>query len=172
MQSRSVMGFLAASYSRCIRTASFLQWRQHRALHSKCTPAVMHESQQVVQMPWMGPASSSAVASKAAMSAALQEYNEHVHVLLTTGAPEARALLSTSLPPRVRVQYVPLDNHLCIQLFLAHWRPQACILMVRSMSACRGSIEATMEAASQQAVMQKLARAASTATHADVLARV
>jgi hypothetical protein len=31
----------------------------------------------------------------------LQEYNEHVHVLLTTGTPEAHQLLSSSLPARV-----------------------------------------------------------------------
>lgn len=35
-------------------------------------------------------------------SAALQEYNEHVHVLLTTCTQEARSLLQNSLPPRVR----------------------------------------------------------------------
>jgi hypothetical protein len=34
---------------------------------------------------------------------AVQEYNEHVHVLLTTKSAEAISLLSTSLPPRVRV---------------------------------------------------------------------
>lgn len=32
----------------------------------------------------------------------LQEYNEHVHVLLTTKSAEAIALLSSSLPSRVR----------------------------------------------------------------------
>jgi hypothetical protein len=31
----------------------------------------------------------------------LQEYNEHVHVLLTTSTPEARTLLHNSLPSRV-----------------------------------------------------------------------
>eukprot|EP00882_Tetradesmus_deserticola_P020521 GHRQ01022170.1.p2 GENE.GHRQ01022170.1~~GHRQ01022170.1.p2 ORF type:complete len:317 (+),score=91.28 GHRQ01022170.1:883-1833(+) len=59
----------------------------------------------------------------------LLEYNEHVHVLLTTSTPEARTLLQNSLPPRVTVQFLPLDNMLCMRQFLAHWKPQACILM-------------------------------------------
>ncbi|WIA36478.1 hypothetical protein OEZ86_007778 [Tetradesmus obliquus] len=59
----------------------------------------------------------------------LLEYNEHVHVLLTTSTPEARTLLQNSLPSRVTVQFLPLDNVLCIRQFLAHWKPQACILM-------------------------------------------
>lgn len=59
----------------------------------------------------------------------LLEYNEHVHVLLTTKSAEAISLLSTSLPPRVIVQDVPLDNYISMRRFLAHFQPQACILM-------------------------------------------
>jgi hypothetical protein len=32
---------------------------------------------------------------------------------------------------QVTVQFLPLDNVLCMRQFLAHWKPQACILMVR-----------------------------------------
>jgi hypothetical protein len=41
----------------------------------------------------------------------LQEYNEHVHVLLTTSTPEARTLLQSSLPPRVGVPCQLLQAH-------------------------------------------------------------
>lgn len=54
----------------------------------------------------------------------LQEYNENVHVLLTTGTPEAHALLSGSLPRRVVLQHAPFENAASIQLFLEHWKPQ------------------------------------------------
>lgn len=37
----------------------------------------------------------------------MQEYNEHVHVLLTTKSAEAISLLSSSLPSRVRVGSKP-----------------------------------------------------------------
>ncbi|KAG1655366.1 hypothetical protein FOA52_012093, partial [Chlamydomonas sp. UWO 241] len=59
----------------------------------------------------------------------LLEYNEKVAVLLTTASPHAYALLKDNLPQRVTVQLVPLDNTLCIRLFLRAWRPQAGIVM-------------------------------------------
>jgi hypothetical protein len=38
------------------------------------------------------------------------------------------------------VQFLPLDNSLCMRQFLAHWKPQACILMVRARPcACSGT---------------------------------
>lgn len=50
-------------------------------------------------------------------SVPLQEYNEHVHVLLTTSTPEARTLLQNSLPSRVgppallRAEQMPRQLH-------------------------------------------------------------
>jgi 3-deoxy-D-manno-octulosonic-acid transferase len=54
-----------------------------------------------------------------------------VHVVLTTKSAEAIGLLSVSLPARVIVQDVPLESYGGMAAFLAHFRPQACILMVR-----------------------------------------
>jgi hypothetical protein len=61
-----------------------------------------------------------------------QEYNEKVNVMLTTGSQDAYELLQASLPPRVIIQLVPLDNPISASLFMQHWRPQVGILMVRA----------------------------------------
>jgi len=44
----------------------------------------------------------------------MQEYNEHVHVLLTTKSAEAISLLSSSLPSRVRIGSKPCANSSCL----------------------------------------------------------
>lgn len=54
----------------------------------------------------------------------LLEYNESVHVLLTTGGPEAHALLAGSLPRRVLLRRAPLENRASVGRFLQKWRPQ------------------------------------------------
>jgi hypothetical protein len=54
----------------------------------------------------------------------LLEYNENVHVLLTTGSPEAHALLAGSLPRRVVLRRAPFENAASVRAFLARWRPQ------------------------------------------------
>jgi hypothetical protein len=45
-------------------------------------------------------------------------------VLLTTGTPEAHALLAGSLPRRVVLQCAPFENAASVTLFLRSWRPQ------------------------------------------------
>lgn len=81
------------------------------------------------------------LAKKGLPACFVQEYNEHVHVLLTVGTPEAYTLLSGSLPPRVVLQYVPLENPVSVRLFLRHWRPQVGIFMVSAVlwPACVGT---------------------------------
>jgi 3-deoxy-D-manno-octulosonic-acid transferase len=70
-----------------------------------------------------------------------QEYNEKVNVMLTTASQDAYELLQASLPPRVIIQLVPLDNPVCASLFMKHWRPQVGILMVRAATGGRGDSE-------------------------------
>jgi hypothetical protein len=60
----------------------------------------------------------------------LLEYNEKVGVLLTTCSPEVYGLLKDTLPKRVTVQHLPLDNAVCIGMFMMKWRPQVGIIMV------------------------------------------
>ncbi|KIY93183.1 3-deoxy-D-manno-octulosonic-acidtransferase [Monoraphidium neglectum] len=59
----------------------------------------------------------------------LLEYNENVRVLLTTGTPEAHALLAGSLPRRVVLQCAPFENAASVTLFLRSWRPQVAVFV-------------------------------------------
>jgi hypothetical protein len=52
---------------------------------------------------------------------------------------------------QVTVQFLPLDNTLCIRQFLAHWKPQACILMVRA----RSYVHAADSSSSQHSPRQR-----------------
>lgn len=45
-------------------------------------------------------------------------------------------LLSCCCPVQVIVQDVPLDSYISMGRFLAHFQPQACILMVRTQKGC------------------------------------
>ncbi|GIL64490.1 hypothetical protein Vafri_18391, partial [Volvox africanus] len=54
----------------------------------------------------------------------LQEYNEKVTILVTTRCLDVYKLLGESLPHRVLVQLVPLENPITIGAFLRKWQPQ------------------------------------------------
>lgn len=57
-----------------------------------------------------------------------------LHVLLIiTSKHAAQRLLAAGAAAmlQVTVQYLPLDNIVCMRRFITHWKPQACILMVR-----------------------------------------
>ncbi|MCE2965812.1 MAG: 3-deoxy-D-manno-octulosonic acid transferase, partial [Alphaproteobacteria bacterium] len=55
--------------------------------------------------------------------------HEDRSVLITTGTRTAAALLSGQLPPRAVHQFAPLDNPRWLRRFLAHWQPNALVLV-------------------------------------------
>ncbi|MFP4268985.1 MAG: 3-deoxy-D-manno-octulosonic acid transferase, partial [Alphaproteobacteria bacterium] len=50
-------------------------------------------------------------------------------VLLTTGTRSSAALMGERLPPGARHAYAPLDTAPALRRFLAHWRPDATVLV-------------------------------------------
>ncbi|GLI61820.1 hypothetical protein VaNZ11_004329 [Volvox africanus] len=59
----------------------------------------------------------------------LQEYNEKVTILVTTPCLDVYKLLGGSLPHRVLVQLVPLENPITIAAFLRKWQPQVGVFL-------------------------------------------
>jgi len=55
--------------------------------------------------------------------------HEDRSALITTGTRTAAALLSGQLPPRAVYQFAPLDNPRWLRRFLAHWQPNALVLV-------------------------------------------
>jgi hypothetical protein len=67
----------------------------------------------------------------AVVTRCLHEYNEDVAVLLTAEDSSTYQQLGEVLPSRVVVQLAPFANELAIGAFLARWKPQVAIFMVR-----------------------------------------
>lgn len=69
--------------------------------------------------------------SKAVLPLIRQYLTKHPErsALITTGTRTAAAQLSGQLPPRAVHQFAPLDNPRWLRRFLAHWQPNALVLV-------------------------------------------
>ncbi len=60
---------------------------------------------------------------------ALRANDPALSVLITSGTPTSARLLAARMPGNCQHQFAPLDSPRCIDRFLAHWRPDALILV-------------------------------------------
>jgi len=76
---------------------------------------------------WLHAASVGEAMSALTLIDGLLEYDDKLHVLLTTATVPSAKLIAHRLPKRAEHQYAPVDKYTAVQNFLDHWHPDLAI---------------------------------------------
>ena len=81
------------------------------------------------QLIWFHAASVGESVSVLALARRMIEKDDATEVLITSGTASSAEILAQRMPPGCRHQFAPLDRADALRRFLAHWRPDASILV-------------------------------------------